>query len=291
MTKEKHEINRKKQLIIFINPEPNEDMGDRVKLFTQHVIARGNSINADNYAYMLTKEPNLIAIQTSDVTQSELGNALEFKSIVNKLQEQNLLKPLTDEEKNNIDQIVIISTGVSDSNGKNYASFNGLDSQYHSHLIKNIQNIINYHLKDDGMVRVQICHSGTRTIMVEGKEKVFSEAIKPEEKSTLKVSAPPSYSIISEQDGRVIDLQIADKKNFRFFAASGKRYLNKMHSDSTVIGFFHSYLTKETKRFYPVLKEVYLVFPNGSQKKIAERREKLQSFDTNDFIAKNFQKC
>ncbi|WP_225316674.1 hypothetical protein [Legionella longbeachae] len=168
----------KRQLIILINPNKNGDMGNRLKLFLEHAVARGGdarmsalalvqgtdkieAIDVKTQAILIFKEkqdnvfePFVNKIVKNKATLIFKGEDKKvFDPFVNKIKEFNLA------DSNSFDSILIIGAGVPNTKRSAYKSINGITEV--QRLIEPLERIISSYLKDNGLVRVQICHANT----------------------------------------------------------------------------------------------------------------------------------
>ncbi|KTD69979.1 hypothetical protein Lsan_0063 [Legionella santicrucis] len=247
-----------KQLIILINPNKNKDMGDRLKLFLDHAIARGDDSKIS--ALALVQGSNQI-----EVIDVKTQTALAFKG-----EEVNTYKPFVKKIKgihptkdsDSFDSILIIGAGVPNANRTAYKSINGINDV--KKLIEPIEDILASYLKPNGIVRVQICHSNTckdpdQTTTF--AQKITKAAINTKN-ATL--SAPESFSIISTNDARVFDVT-TQTNAFEKMRVPCKKLLNRKYDDSEIQSKFMLYLNKAGHNkiiFKNVLQSVKLVNHN-----------------------------
>ncbi|ARB93758.1 hypothetical protein [Legionella longbeachae] len=268
----------KRQLIILINPNKNGDMGNRLKLFLEHAVARGGdarisalalvqgtdkieAIDVKTQAILIFKEkqdnvfePFVNKIVKNKATLIFKGEDKKvFDPFVNKIKEFNLA------DSNSFDSILIIGAGVPNTKRSAYKSINGITEV--QRLIEPLERIISSYLKDNGLVRVQICHANTCKVSDQAptfqdstfqdstfQDSTFAQKITAAaiNKKNATLSAPDSFSIISTNDARVFDV-FAETNAFMKMRGPCKKILNKKHDDSEIQSKFMLYLNLAEK--------------------------------------------
>lgn len=291
-------INPQKQLIILINPTKNDAMGSKLGLFLNHTLARGKSLNTSNSAVMITKKEGTNQVEALDVKSYNFIDSELFAKDFSREKKllidfQDKIHPL--EIAASYDEIVIIGSGVPFKSTNTYTSINGLRKNFFPSLVTCIKNVISTHLKENGHVRIQICHAATKSPIVSSDESMqeqrpLSECIQVEGKN-FTIHAPSSYSIISPNDGRVIDVTFQGTSNqFDEFAKHIKKFLNYKNSNDYVTKMTQIFvLENEKKSHYTKLIKNLSIVNTQQEEFLIETSEDKISFKKNKFglFAKN----
>ncbi len=231
-------------------------MDNRLSLFLGHAVARGGKAHMS--ALALVQGP--AQIQAIDVKE-EPSKAFKGEKVKSyNFFEKRIKKIKPIEDSNSFDSILIIGAGVPNSQRTAYKSINGINKV--QSLIEPIEDILSSYLKDNGHIRVQICHSNTCKDL--DKTTTFAQRItaKAINKKNATLSAPESFSIISTNDARVFDVTT---QNNAFMKMRGpcKNILNNKKDDLEIQNEFMRYLNQAGKDdkviFKNVLQSVKLV--------------------------------
>ncbi|WP_232002664.1 hypothetical protein [Legionella sainthelensi] len=273
-------------------------MGSKLGLFLNHTLARGKSLNATNSAVMLIKKEGAKEVEALDVKNYNFVDSELFSK--DSLREKKLLIDFQDkmhplEEAASYDEIVIIGSGVPLKGSNTYASINGLRKNFFPSLVTCIKNTISLHLKDNGHVRVQICHAATKSPVVSSDEVIqeqrpLSECIQVEKKK-FTTHAPSSYSVISPNDGRAIDVEFQGTSNqFDEFAKHVKKFLNYKNSNDYITKMTQIFVLEHEEKYHytKIIKNLSVVNPQQEEFLIETAEDKI-SFKKNKFglFAKN----
>ncbi|ARB93757.1 hypothetical protein [Legionella longbeachae] len=285
-------INLQKQLIILINPTKNDAMGSKLGLFLNHTLARGKALNATNSAIMIIKKEGTNQVEALDVKNYNFFDSELFSK--DSPREKKLLIDFQDkmhplDETASYDEIVIIGSGVPLKGSNTYASINGLRNNFFPSLVTCIKNIIGTHLKDNGHVRVQICHAATKSPIVTSDEMIqeqrpLSECIQVERKN-FTIHAPSSYSVISPNDGRAIDVAFKGTSNqFDEFAKHVKKFLNYKNSNDYIRKMTQIFVLENEDKYHytKIIKNLSIVNPQQEEFLIETAEDKV-SFKKNKF--------